>query len=109
MSVADVSSATWDELVGRSATPVVVDVWAPWCIPCKKVEPIIADAAATYGDRLTCLRLDADDSPELVARFQVLGLPTVLLFVDGGEVGRITGVPRGAKLTELIEMIIPPE
>lgn len=109
MSVADVSSSTWDELVVHASTPVVVDVWAPWCIPCKKVEPLIADAATTYGDRLACLRLDADDAPELVARFQILGLPTVLLFVDGEEAGRITGVPRAAKLTELIEMIIPPE
>jgi len=85
-----------------------VDVWADWCIPCRKVEPMLADAAGRYGDRIALMRLDADAAPNLVARHEILSMPTLLLF-DGGElVGRISGVPRRDQLPELIETVVTP-
>lgn len=108
MSVADVSEATWDSVVLGADRPVLVDVWADWCIPCRRVEPMLVDADARYGDRLRLVRLDADASPNLVARHEIMTMPTLLLY-DGGElVGRISGVPRRDQLPELIETIVTP-
>ncbi len=104
-----VSSGTWDARVLAASRPVLVDVWAPWCVPCRKVEPLVVDVAAKYGDRLECVRLNADEAPDLVGRYQVLTLPTVLLFADGEEAGRIRGVPKPRKLSELIDRVITSE
>lgn len=91
MSVITVTAEDWSTRVLGADVPVLVDVWAPWCVPCRRVEPLIQDAAATYGDRLICARLDADQAPDLVAAHQILSLPTILLIVNGAEAGRIAG------------------
>lgn len=109
MSVTDVTEATWDARVLSADRPVLVDVWAQWCIPCKRVEPMLADAAKRYGDRIHLMRLDADDAPNLVARHEILTMPTLLLFNGGELVGQISGVPRRDQLPELIETIVDPE
>jgi len=109
VSLTEVGPDTWDERVLAASGPVLVDVWAPWCVPCRRVEPIIAEAAARYGDRLECVRLNADEATDLVGRYQILTLPTVILFTGGAEAGRIRGVPKPKKLSGLIDSVISSE
>lgn len=78
-----VTDATFEEAVLRSALPVLVDFTAPWCRPCRTIEPILADLAAELEGRLEVVALDVDDNLATPSRYGVLSLPTVILFVDG--------------------------
>ena len=78
----DVGDADFDAVV-RAGGPVVVDFWAPWCGPCKAVEPALEQLAAERAD-VAFVRLDIDANPDTAARYDVLSIPTVIVF-DGGE------------------------
>ncbi len=103
MNVADVTQADWQAEVLGSPQPVLVDVWAPWCLPCKRVEPMMAEVAERYSGQLVCLRLNADDAPDLVAEYELLSLPTLLIFRGGAEAGRLVGLPKMDSLVALVE------
>ncbi len=79
----DVTDATFEAEVLLAGKPVVVDFWAPWCGPCKAIEPAL-DELAGATDRVEFVTLDIDANPETASRFGVLSLPTVILF-EGGE------------------------
>jgi thioredoxin 1 len=79
----NVTDATFEAEVLRAGKPVVVDFWAPWCGPCKAIEPALEELAGAT-DRVEFVKLDIDANPETASRFGVLSLPTVILF-EGGE------------------------
>jgi thioredoxin 1 len=79
----NVTDATFEAEVLRAGKPVVVDGWAPWCGPCKAIEPALEELAGAT-DRVEFVKLDIDANPETASRFGVLSLPTVILF-EGGE------------------------
>ncbi len=80
----DVDAATWEDEVLQAGSPVVVDFWAPWCRPCKAVRPILEQLESAAGERVAFRAVDIDRHPELAARYEVLSIPTVILF-EGGE------------------------
>ena len=82
--VREVSDASFEQDVIHSERPVVVDFWAPWCGPCRVVSPILDDLAAQHEDRVHFVKLNVDDNPATASRFNVLSIPTVILF-DRGE------------------------
>ena len=82
--ISEVTDENFEREVIESDRPVVVDFWAPWCGPCRVVAPILDDLAAEHGDRVTFLKLNVDDNPESASRYNVLSIPTVILF-EGGE------------------------
>ncbi len=104
--ITHLSTATFDEAVQGSSTPVLVDFWAEWCGPCKKIAPILEELAGEIGDQLTIAKVNADDNPDLTLRFNVMSIPTLLLF-DGGELKhRIVGATgKGRLLEELHEFL----
>lgn len=103
MSPLELTDANWADTVLASALPVLVDVWAPWCIPCKKVAPLVEDVADRYAGSLTVGKLNADDAPVTVARYEILSLPTLLVFADGEVAARIVGTPKMDRLLAVLE------
>ena len=101
-TITDISEDTFDAEVMKSSTPVLVDFSAVWCGPCKMLEPIIEDMAGEWGDSVKVVRLDVDHNPNLAMNYQVMGVPTLMLFKDGEVVERLTGyMPKGKILDKL--------
>jgi thioredoxin len=80
----DVTDATFESEVLRAETPVVVDFWAPWCGPCHAVEPVLAALAEAHEGRVEFVKLDIDQNLQTASRYEVLSIPTAILF-EGGE------------------------
>jgi len=78
-----VTDATFQGQVLESGLPVLVDFWAAWCAPCKMIEPMLEDVAQELAATLKVVKLDADQSVQTAMKYGVLGLPTLLLFVEG--------------------------
>ena len=93
--LSEVTAQNFDTQVLAAAAPVLVEFTADWCPPCKMLAPILHEIAEKYVGRLHVGLLDADTQPDIVQQYGVMGLPTLLLFVDGAPVERIVGfVPR---------------
>jgi thioredoxin 2 len=89
--IADAGDATFNEIAEQAKIPVLIDLWAPWCGPCRMVSPILERLATEMAGRLKLVKVNVDDSPRLAQRFAVQGIPTLILMVDGREKARQTG------------------
>jgi len=103
----DLTDAEWDDRIRPGGPPVLVDFWAPWCAPCKKMEPTIHALAARYAGSLVVARVDVDAEPRAAGRHDVLSLPTVILFRDGRPVERIAGAVKPARLEAAVAAHLP--
>lgn len=83
--VLHVTDASFEQEVMKSATPVLIDFWAPWCAPCRAIAPMVEELAAEYEGRLKVVKINVDDNPQVPARFGVRGIPN-LVIIKGGEV-----------------------
>jgi len=93
--VRELTAAGWDRDVLQAQGPVLVDLWAAWCPPCRKMGPIVDELARIAGDGVTVGKLDVDQHPEVAERYGVRSIPTFLVFRDGQVVERRVGaVPR---------------
>ena len=98
-----VTDATFSAEVEQSPLPVVIDMWAAWCGPCRMLEPVIAELADEMAGRLRFAKLNVDENPATAARFGVRSIPTLLVLKDGREVDRIVGVQPKPELARRLE------
>ena len=104
--VIDVTDADFEAVVVSSQLPVVVDFWADWCEPCRVMSAYVGFLAADYAGRLLVTALDVDENPDTPARFDVMGLPTLLFLQQGQEVDRILGVTNYDEIKQRVERIV---
>lgn len=95
----------FQQKVSTADKPIVVDFWAPWCMPCKVTKPILEKLAAEYGGKVEFLPIDADVSRDVLEHFKIIGIPTVMAFRNGEAVGRVTGAQNEAGYRAMFESL----
>ncbi|AUI62668.1 MULTISPECIES: thioredoxin [Amycolatopsis] len=101
-----VTDKTFVDDVLTSEKPVLVDFWATWCGPCKMVAPVLEEIAAENGEKLTVAKLDIDANPNTARDYQVMSIPTLILFQGGKPVKQIVGAkPKAALLSDLADVL----
>jgi thioredoxin 2 len=96
-------SADFDRLVSRSALPLVVDYWAPWCGPCRMVGPELRKVAARQAGRVLVVKINTDELPDLGERYAIKSIPTLAVFAGGRELARSAGARPAAEIERFIE------
>jgi thioredoxin len=99
------NSQTFFEKLKQKPHPVVVDLWAPWCGPCKMVKPILEKLAQEYAGRVDLWQINADDNQDLLRELKVYGIPTLIVYRDGKEIQRQVGVKPAAALKTIFETL----
>lgn len=99
-NVRELTASTFDEEIGASELPVLVDVWTEWCPPCKAIAPVLDALADEHGDRMQFFKLNGEDARDIVTRYDVMAFPTLLVFRDGQLASRIVGAKGKRHLLE---------
>jgi thioredoxin 1 len=94
---------SFDQIISTSDKPVLVDFWADWCGPCKMLAPVLDEFAAEYADEMKVVKVELEKAPMLQERFDIMSIPTMMVFVDGSPVQTIVGARDKQLLTKEME------
>ncbi len=106
MTLNYLTSENYTRLVEKSTTPVIVDFYADWCMPCKMMGPIFEDLSKDYAGKLTFLKLDTEKETALAEKFEVQGIPMLLVLKKGQEIGRLIGFAPKPVLKQRIDGVL---
>jgi thioredoxin 1 len=100
--VKDLNEAGFDDLVLQSEKPILVDFWAPWCAPCRAMGPAVDAVAEKFASDATVVKVNVDENPGMSARYNIRGIPTLILFKGGKEANRLVGLSSQEQIAGLI-------
>ncbi len=103
MPTVTATEETWDAEVLASDVPVLVDFWAEWCPPCRKVAPLLDEIATERAETVKIVKLNVEEHPAISRRYDVLSIPTLLLINNGQLIGQLVGAQPKAAITALID------
>jgi len=102
----ELNGSNFKEEVLESSLPVLVDLWAPWCMPCRMIAPVVEQLAEDNQGKLKVCKLNTDENQDIAARYGIQGIPTLLFFKDGEEVDRLVGVSPKPVIQQKVDALI---
>lgn len=102
MGVGKVSDATFETEVLKASEPVVVDFWAEWCAPCRMIAPALEEIAGSMGDKVKVVKLNVDENPATASKYEIMSIPTLMIFKNGQLASRQVGAAPKQKLEQWI-------
>jgi len=100
-----VDDANFDQTVLQAEKPVLVDFWAPWCRPCLMLAPVLDELAEEYDEKITFVRMDVDQNPKTASKYQIMSIPTLLLFKKGEPFSHMVGFKQKAELKRDLDAV----
>lgn len=101
-----VDDTSFDQVVLKAERPVVVDLWAPWCQPCKMVAPILDELADEYNGQINFVKVDIDQNPKTAARYGIMSIPTLLIFKNGQPISQLVGLRPKRELKQNMDAVL---
>jgi len=105
-AVTEFTDSNFEQEVLNASTPVLVDLWAAWCGPCRLIAPMVEELAGSYQGKIKIGKLNVDDYPQIAGQFRVMNIPTLLLFKGGKEVDRVVGVRPKEELVKRLDQLL---
>jgi thioredoxin 1 len=102
----EIAQSQFETDVLHATSPVLVDFYAPWCGPCRMVAPLLEGLAAEYAGRVSLVKVNVDEAPDLALRYQITGVPTLMLFRNGRVVDTLVGVPSPRALRARLDALV---